>query len=110
MSRTYREVPASPFKDREEKNANYSEERRHPEHTETVRDKDNHGCMYSCPKSHRKHGIRKHRSHERQSIREIEKLMRKNPSRKIGDEVFYIGFDDTEIMLPRPKEYREYYW
>lgn len=107
MSRTWRDIPKSPYRNKL-LSGRPLEEDRHPGHTEQVREKDNEG-HHKCPKSHRKHGIQKHRSHERQTLREVEKLMRKNPTKKIEGDVYHISFDDTEIMMPRPKEFEEYY-
>lgn len=113
MSRTWRNIPASRYRNSSVSTILGSsplEEKRHPNYTKRVRDKDNHGCTYSCPKSHRKHGIRRRRSNENDRLRKIEQHLWDNPTRKVGTTFFEMSVDDLEIVMPRSKEYQEYYW
>lgn len=113
MSRTYREIPDSGYRDRhtiefEEGKIRLlfaSEEKKGiNNHTKIVRDKDNHGCTYSKPKRHKKLNERRHRSNVNDMLQKFENENYKNnwhhPDRRVGD----------ELILPLPKEHREYYW
>lgn len=117
MSRTYREVPDDKFRDRiklEDKNGQprmlmpTEEKKGTLPYTKTVRDKDNN--VQSKPKQHRKRAVKRRRAAERDTTREIEKLMRENPTKKMENEWYYTTFDDTDIVMPKPKEVQEYYW
>ena len=106
MSRTYREIPDSGFRDYDDRNWRWSaEEKKGRVHnTKTVRDKDNHGCVYSKPSNHKKRNERRHRSQVNDMLNKFVNENYKDnwcyPGRRIGD----------ELLLPLPKQHREYYW
>jgi len=101
MSRTYREIPDSGFRDRvSEDNVGLlrpvEEKKGINNHTKIVRDKDNHGCTYSTPKDWRKTHQKRMRAKERDQLRKIEQS--------------YRAGELEDIILPKPKEFQPYYW
>jgi hypothetical protein len=88
MSRTWRTIP------KEGEDGNFGKE---------VRDKDNHGCLYSRPKWWRKAHNRRMRSRTTQKLNDLA-----NHTRSATGAVERGEFDD--LVLPRPTEFQPYYW
>jgi len=108
MSRTWREIPDNGLRDRDERNAPfaYEEKKGRVHDTKKVRDKDNHGCTYSRPKSFRKDCERKHRS-------EINDILQKfvNENYKFSHLESGYCMRGEELILPKPPtKNKEYYW
>jgi hypothetical protein len=99
MSRTYRDIPASQYRDRDKHR--WCEEKDHHEYSATkrVRDKDNHGCTYSEPKWWRKAHHQRMRSKTNDQLNKFV-----NTSYNAEDN----SADD--LVLPEPKEYQPWYW
>ena len=112
MSRTWREIPDNGIRDRDDRNFRFGhEEKRGRVHdTKKVRDKDNHGCLYSKPSEHKRDNQKRLRSRESDQLRKIEQAYWKNPTKYIGEPPFSLYQETLNIMLPLPKEFQEYYW
>lgn len=110
MSRTYREIPDSGFRDsttieiegKEVRLLCASEEKKGiNNHTKIVRDKDNHGCTYSKPKDFKQIHKRRYRSRVNDELN------------KLSNELYRYASDpevEKEPNLPNPKEFQPYYW
>jgi hypothetical protein len=107
MSRTYRDIPASKFK---ENSLNFFEEKAGQNHTTMVRDKDNHHCPYSKPSDFKRQHNRRWRSHVNQQTRKIEQHMWNNPTDKIGITYLVASVDDLDVTFPDKKRFEPYYW
>lgn len=112
MSRTYREIPDNGVRNRDERNCRFAlEEKKGRGHnTKTVRDKDNHGCLYSKPSDYKRRHNRRYRRTVNQELKKIKQHLWNNPTDKIGFTYIKISVDDLDITLPKPEEYQPYYW
>lgn len=81
MSRTWRTIP-------------------HGNGFKQVRDKDNHGCTYSTPKSWRKTHYQRCRSLTNDQLNKLVNENYKNATEK----------DFGDVVLPKPKGFQPYYW
>lgn len=113
MARTWREIPNSPYRDNDGRNPLNSaplEEKKHPDYTKKVRDKDNEGSHKGPPKDWRNDHQGRYRSNVKDELRKMEQVLWRNPTHHINLTTVLISIDDLEITIPDPKEFQPYYW
>lgn len=108
MSRTYRDIPGSSFRDYDNLKGSYKstyfvEEKDFHEYEpiERVWDKDNHGFLYSRPKAFTQPLNRKMRVRENQKLNNLV-----NTSYTVDD--YEEHFED--VIHEHPREYKRWWW